>query len=256
MNEEKIYDTSNVDERRKFFEINPDGLKTQEFSLKEREEVERFAKLIKNYVNEETHLPFHWIDLPRWFDKCMTMEECGGRLFSAILDLKITFVFIDFYRTIPGFKSINSKESPNILVDVDVFKEKIVLLHDNIDMAIRFRTFYDKYMGVLVLLLCPDMYKSYLKAKSRKEYFKKIMCGYIDSDTLDSIFETISCLDERYRTAEVHQTGRMRKWVLGGRDCFVDNAVELGGFFNSILSLSDWLDTMLDKGSSSIKLRI
>lgn len=244
---QKIYTTFDVDERRKFFGIDTDVLKNQEFSLKNKEEVMRFAELIQNYVEEETHLPFHWIDLPRWFDKCMAMDENGGRLFSAILDLKITFalVFIDFRRTFHWFEAVNSKESPSILTDANVFKEKITLLHDNIDMAIRFRTFYDKFMGVLVLLLCPEKYKSYLKADSHKKFFLKNMSGYIESELLNSIFATISCLDERYRTAEVHQTGRMRKWVLGGRDCFVDNAVELEGFFNSILSLSDWLDSLL-----------
>lgn len=250
-NEQKpnIYNTSNVDERRKFLGIDVDVLKNQEFALENREEVVKFSELIQCYVEEETHLPFHWIDLPCWYDKCMTMEENGPRLFSAILDLKITFafVFIDFNKTMPGFKALNSKDSPNILTDANAFKEKMALLHDNIDMAIRFRTFYDKFMGVLVLLVCPDKYKSYLKAKSRKEHFKKIMCGYIDPDSLDPIFETISCLDDRFRTAEIHQTGRMRKWVLGGRDCFVDNVVELWGFFNSILNLSDWLDSLIEK---------
>lgn len=247
-----------MDERRKFFGIDVDALKRQEFSLKTQEEVLRFAELIKNYVEGETHLPFHRIDLPRWFEKCMKMEENGGRLFSAILDLKITFafVFIDFYRTIPGLKLMNNKVYPNILTDENVFKEKIALLHDNIDMAIRFRTFYDKFMGVLVLLLCPEEYKKFLKADSRKKYFKNIMFGYIDSEPLDSIFATISSLDEKYRTAEVHQTGRMRKWVLGGRDCFVDNAVELGGFFNSILGLSDWLDTMLADPSNQNRFSV
>lgn len=249
VNTEMIYNTSNVDERRKFFGIDADVLKNQEFSLKNRKEVVKFAELIQCYIEEKTQLPFHWIDLPRWYDKCMTMEESGGRLFSAILDLKITFafVFIDFYRTIPGFKTLNSKESPDVLTDANAFKEKMTLLHDNIDMAIRFRAFYDKFMGVLVQLVSPDKYKSYLKAKSRKEHFKKIMCGYIDTDSLDSIFEAISCLDNGFRTAEVHQTGRMRKWVLGGRGCFVDNAVELGGFLNSILKLSDWLDSLIEK---------
>lgn len=244
---QKIYNLSDVDERRKFFGIDANVLKSQEFSMKNKEEVVRFTELIQCYVEEETHLPFHWIDLPRWYDKCKTMDENGPRLFSAILDLKITFafVFIDFNKTMPGFKALNSKESPNILTDVNTFKEKMALLHNNIDMAIRFRTFYDKFMGVLVLLLCPEKYKSYLKAHSRKEFFMNKMCGYIDSKLLDSIFSTISYLDDSYRTAEVHQTGRMRKWVLGGRDCFLDNAVELESFFNSILSLSDWLDSLI-----------
>lgn len=163
VNKEKIYNTSNVYERRKFLGIDVDVLKDQEFSLKNKEEVIKFTELIKNYLEEEIHLPFHWIDLPCWFDKCMMMEENGGRLFFAILDLKITFAFV-----------------------------------------------------------------------------------FIDFHTW--VYATISCLDERFRTAEVHQTGRMRKWVLGGRDCFVDNVVELSGFFNSILSLSDWLDTQLEEG--------
>lgn len=246
---EKIYSTFDVEERRKFFGIDADLLKNQEFSLKNKEDVVRFVELIQGYVEEETHLPFHWIDLSRWFDKCMTKEENGARLFSAILDLKITFafVFVDYHRTLPGLKLLNSKESPNILTEANIFKEKIALLHDNIDMAIRFRTFYDKFMGVLVLLLSPEKYRSYLKANSRKEFFLKNMCEYLDSKSIGSIFATISCLDNRYRTAEVHQTGRMRKWVLGGRDCFVDNAIELGGFFNSILSLSDWLDKLLEE---------
>lgn len=87
-NEQKpyIYNTSNVDERRKFLGIDVDVLKNQEFALENREEVVKFSELIQCYVEEETHLPFHWIDLPCWYDKCMTMEENGPRLFSAILD--------------------------------------------------------------------------------------------------------------------------------------------------------------------------
>lgn len=145
---------ANIEERHKFFGIDADAVNRQMFSLNNKEEVERFSELIESYVNEETHLPFHGIDLPRWLDKCMAMEEIGGKLFPAILDLKITFafVFIDFYKTIPGYEALNSKETPNIMSDPALFKKKIALLHDNIDMAIRFRTFYDKLMGVLVLM--------------------------------------------------------------------------------------------------------
>lgn len=244
-----IYNSSNIEERRKFFGIDAAAVKAQEFSLKNKDEVMKFSDLIMNYVEEETHLPFHWIDLPRWFDKCMSMSETGGRLFSAILDLKITFafVFIDFYRTIPGYKAMNDKESQNILTDPNLFKEKMDLLHSNIDMAIRFRTFYDKLMGVLVLLFCPEKYKKFGSSGSRKSDFKKLLSGRIDSDFLDSQFAIISSLDDHFRTAEIHQTGRMRKWVLGGRDCFVDNALDLGGYFNNILALADWLDALIDE---------
>lgn len=248
------YNSANVEERRKFFGIDADAVKAQEFSLNNKDEVVKFSDLIKNYVEEETHLPFHWIDLPRWFDRCMRMNENGGRLFSAILDLKITFafVFIDYHRTIPGYKAMNCKETPCILTDPNLFKEKMDLLHSNIDMAIRFRTFYDKLMGVFVLLFCPERYKKFDSSRSRKAEFKKLMQDQIDPESLDSLFAIISSLDDNFRTAEVHQTGRMRKWVLGGRDSFVDNVVDLGGYFNNILDLADWLDELIDENQEAV----
>lgn len=244
------YNSANAEERRKFFGIDPDAVKSQEFSLHDRGEVERFSELVRSYVEDETHLPFHGIDLLRWYDRCKEMDKDGGRLFAAILDLKITFafVFIDFYKTIPGLESINCKESLNIMSNPLLFKRKMTMLHDNIDVAVRFRAFYDKFMGVLVLLLCPEKYKKFGKSGSRKEDFKKILEGYIDSDSLDSLHITIAELDDTFRTAEVHQTGRMRKWVLGGRDCFVDNVIVLDGYFNSILGIANWFDELLDEG--------
>lgn len=240
--------SADAEERREFFGIDAETIKAQEFSLNDKSEVSRFSDLIIEYVDEETHLPFHGMSLSRWFEKCMRMEENGGRLFSAILDLQITFafVFIDFYRTTPGYKAINDKESLNLLSDPNVFKEKIALLHDNIDMVVRFRSFYDKLMGVLVLLFCPDKFKKLGSSGSRKSDFKKLMNGYIDSESLDSLFAIISSLDDRFRTAEVHQAGRMRKWVLGGKDCFIDSALDLGGYFNHILCITNWLDELID----------
>lgn len=100
---------------------------------------------------------------------------------------------------------MNCKETPSILTDPNLFKEKMDLLHSNIDMAIRFRTFYDKLMGVLVLLFCPERYKKFGSSGSRKADFKKLMQDQIDPESLDSLFAIISSLDDNFRTAEVHQ---------------------------------------------------
>lgn len=215
--------------------------------MKNRDEVVRFSELLDYYVHDEAQLPFHGIDLLRWYDYCMKIGNGGGRLFSAILDLKITyaFVFVDFHRIVPGLKVVNQKDTPDVLADPMSFKEKMTLLHSNIDMVIRYRSFYDKFMGVLVLLLCPDKYRKFGSSGSRKSDFKKIMVDYIDFESLDSLYTIISSLDNDFRTAEVHQTGRMRKWVLGGRDCFVDNSVKLGGYFNNILTHANWLDELI-----------
>ena len=249
MEEQDFNNTANVEHRRKFFGIDAEEVKNQEFSLSGKDDVEKFDVFIKNYVEEETHLPFLGFNLPRWYEKCRAMGANGGRLFASILDLNITlaFVFIDFSKTNPGHETINCREYPDILSDHVLFKKRIVLLHDTIDMAIRYRSFYDKLMGVLVLLFCPSEYHSFIKADSRKKEFKKKMSGIMDSEFLESLYTIISQLDDRFRTAEIHQAGRMRKWVLGGRDSFLDNAIDLEGFFNSILNLAIWVDKLVDE---------
>lgn len=53
----KLYsNTANADDRREFFGIDADAMKGQEFSLKGRDEVEMFSKLIDDYVNDEAHI--------------------------------------------------------------------------------------------------------------------------------------------------------------------------------------------------------
>ena len=128
----------------------------------------------------------------------MTLPK-GGRLFTALVDLKITlaFLFIDSIRATPDGNSINRKDDINILSNPVLFKKKLKMLHKNIDIALRYRAFYDKFMGI-------------------------------------------------FRTPEVHQTGRMRKWVLSSQDLFLDNEFDLLGYMNDILNLSIWLDELIE----------
>ena len=74
----------------------------------------------------------------------------GGRLFTALIDLKITlaFLFIDSIRATPDGNSINRKDDINILSNPVLFKKKLKMLHKNIDIALRYRAFYDKFMGI------------------------------------------------------------------------------------------------------------
>lgn len=243
MEEDKVYTTADESKRREFFGIDASSMKEQAFSLHDRQEVVKFSELLESFVEEESHLPFHSIKLPRWFDKCQRIEG-DGRLFAAIQDLKITvaFLFIDFIKSCPDSKSINRQDNPDVLSDADLFRKKMKMMHELIDMAIRFRAFYDKFMGVQVLLFCPERYNSYISAKSRKNVFREMMKEYIASDSLDSLFDSINHLDERFRTPEVHQAGSMRKWVLSSQDYFIDNYVDLTGYFNNVIGLCEWLD--------------
>lgn len=246
MSGKSIYFSANEEDRREFFGIDVSKFKEQEFSLKNQEEVARFNDLLNGYVYDKTHISFTAISLHRWYDKCMSTPR-GGRLFTALIDLKITvaFLFVDSIKAAPDRDSLNREDDNDILADSALFRKRLEMLHKNIDLATRYRAFYDKYMGVLVLTLCPENYDSFLKADSRKKDFCKRMAGYIDESNLRSLMTSISHLDDRFRTPEVHQTGRMRKWIFSSRDLFLDNEIELTGYMNDILNLSIGLDELI-----------
>ena len=246
-NKKVIYSSAVEEDRREFFGIDVNTFKEQEFKLKDKSEVIRFNELLENYVYDEIHISFSAISLPAWFDKCLTIEQ-GGHLFAALFDLKITvaFLFIDSIKAAPDGDSMNRRDDIDILSNPVLFKKKMKMLHENIDLVMRYRAFYDKFMGVLVLAFCPEEYDSFVKADSRKKEFGKKMAGHLDSSDIKSLNASISHLDDTFRTPEVHQTGRMRKWVLSSRDLFLDNEIDLLGYMNDILNLSIGLDELKD----------
>ena len=187
MNQNGFYSSAYKEDRHNFFGIDVNSFKDQEFKLNDKSEVIRFNELLENYVYDEIHISFSAISLPAWFDKCMAIEQ-GGRLFAALFDLKITvaFLFIDSLKAAPDGDSMNRRDDIDILSNPVLFKKKMKMLHENIDLVMRYRAFYDKFMGVLVLAFCPDEYDSFVKADSRKKEFGKKMAGHLDSSDIKS----------------------------------------------------------------------
>ena len=247
MNQNGFYSSAYKEDRHNFFGIDVNSFKDQEFKLNDKSEVISFNELLENYVYDEIHISFSAISLPAWFDKCMAIEQ-GGRLFAALFDLKITvaFLFIDSLKAAPDGDSMNRRDDIDILSNPVLFKKKMKMLHENIDLVMRYRAFYDKFMGVLVLAFCPDEYDSFVKADSRKKEFGKKMTDHLDPCEIKSLNASISHLDDTFRTPEVHQTGRMRKWVLSSRDLFLDNEIDLLGYMNDILNLSIGVDELIE----------
>lgn len=98
-------------------------------------------------------------------------------------------------------------------------------------------------MGLLVLINSPNEYEKYCKAKSRKKKFQSVSSEWVDFPTelqesllqtlqqfpfydelkgksifpvpfVDILLTFIDQLDNKYRTAEAHGTGSIRKWSL------------------------------------------
>ena len=85
-----------------------------------------------------------------------------------------------------------------------------------------------------------------LKQTVARRNLEKKMVGHFDSSSIKSLIASISHLDDTFRTPEVHQTGRMRKWVLSSQDLFLDNEFDLLGYMNDILNLSIGLDELIE----------
>lgn len=240
-------DFSNSEELRNFFNINTEMEQSQRFTLSNRENVISFERMLNKHVETETNVPFHSLNLTRAFGYCMELVETGEKLFAALLDLKITiaFLFIDAIKYAPDFNALNRKDGSNILEDESLFNKKMRMLHHNIDLAIRYRAFYDKLMGVTVMLLNPSKYEDYNKAKSRKKLFPSLVKGLLDDDSIATLIEQVTCLDENYRTPEVHKTGSMRTWVLTSQDLFLDKQLNLMNYFNWVLGYADWIDEVI-----------
>lgn len=142
MNQNGFYSSAYKEDRHNFFGIDVNSFKDQEFKLNDKSEVIRFNELLENYVYDEIHISFSAISLPAWFDKCMAIEQ-GGRLFAALFDLKITvaFLFIDSLKAAPDGDSMNRRDDIDILSNPVLFKKKMKMLHENIDLVMRYRAF-------------------------------------------------------------------------------------------------------------------
>ena len=136
--------------------------------------------------------------------------------------------------------------------DAHVFAAKFDILHTSIGFAVRCRAFWDKAIGILFLLYDDTRYDSFVKAKSRRKFFRKRAVQWppisdhianalkkVDVDELASLpgapdyatkppfqgspdsappfhehlLQIVDTLDE-VRTAEVHGAGILRKWSL------------------------------------------
>lgn len=254
-----MYDLSNSEELRSFFNINTDLEQSQRFTLHNREEVETFETMLHKHVEAETHLPFHSLNLIQAFDYCMALKENGAKLFAALLDLKITiaFLFIDAIKYAPDFNALNRKDGSNILEDEALFNKKMKMLHHNIDLAVRYRAFYEKLMGVMIMLYNPSQYGRF-DSRGKKEgslsKFKKIIEGYIDDEIILPLIEQVTYLDYNYRTPEVHKIGSMRTWVLTSQDLFLDKQLNLMNYFNWVLYYADWIDSVISFNKEKVDI--
>ena len=228
------------------------------FSIQSLQEAKRFESLFNKYAAAKTGVSGN----PDTKDYLTTLylhcqEHCTtGHLFNAVLDLEFTYLFmhVDVGVCAGLWNERFSPKHPqveSILQDFHKFSGKMDILCSFNSFAFRCRSFWDKYLGILVLLYDEEKYNQYYKGQSRKRAFRKIAAGWLEisshikislartvnmlnsqdgsrtaqgtdmekegiafpSPFIETFLELIENLDI-IRTAEAHGTGMLRKWSL------------------------------------------
>ena len=166
--------------------------------------------------------------------------ERVDRLFVAVYDLELTFLFMEIDTCSAAgvhnlqFAPGRPYEDSVPLLDDGTFAGKMDTLQHLTAFALRCRAFWDKVMGVLVLLCDPANYEYFAKASSRKRCFAKYAAVWPDppphllrfledpnfrgldpNPRFPQILERVMEHLEAIRTAEAHGTGTLRKSTLG-----------------------------------------
>ena len=229
------------------------------FQIRTPDEAENFENFLNQYYRSPSVGEVNGI-VPENYIKTLYLycheHRKNGRLFYAVIDLELTYLFMmkDCFAAGGVLNQLLTKDKfpvESILENFQNFSGKMEVLYRLNSFAFRCRAFWDKYMGVLILLYEREKYDEYSKAKSRKKSFRTIaskwdnfsphiqkglarialslgqplglkddMTKHLENNGipfpepfLEIMLKIIDALD-CIRTAEAHGTGTLRKWSL------------------------------------------
>jgi hypothetical protein len=104
---------------------------------------------------------------------------------------------------------------------------------------LRYRAFWDKLMGFLILAYLPDNYEEFRRAKSRKRKFVQLAkeSTFLGEEFADNVSKLIEDFDRKFRTPEAHGTGSLRKWSFLMEDPISNPQSELLSCWNALNSI-------------------
>jgi hypothetical protein len=192
-------------------------MKVTEFHISCAEEATRFDNAQAAYRASIGLSPWPHFSIREAFEAFD--GDYGKRIFAALMDLQLQHTILEHdlqvIRTELNTDYCDAeRKSRNVLTDL-FFARRMRLYQAASNCTLRTRAIWDKIMGVLILILSPSEYESWLRKDSRKSAFGKLAepWGEYGGKTAERIQRVVSSLDQRFRTAEAHGTGRLRKWV-------------------------------------------
>ena len=232
------------------------------FQVSSLQEAEDFATYISRYGGLTTSgigydIGDHIRNMYNYSRVHSTSDRINGKLLNAYIDLELTYLFMMKDSLKAGgiqnrLHDIGKTELGSVLDDFDLFSGKMDILYSLSAFSFRVRAFWDKYMGVLILLYEDQKYEKYIKAGSRKSFFvrnaqkwpeisihlrkcltnivrtwlihsgQRVVVKEIDNEKLVipfpdpflGILGEIIAMVDAVRTPEAHGAGFLRKWTL------------------------------------------
>ena len=192
---------------------------TELFQLKDRNDIEKFEELMDEYGDTVPLGLVNHFSLLKAYDFISDRED-RNRIIASLVDIKINTAFLSQDLTSIGADAnqIISLAKTNILQShaldsKDTFIQRINLHCHISNFVTRYRALWDKIMGFFILFFLPCEYELFIKAKSRKKKFKQVALSiaFFPKDYVISLEKLLENFDNKYRTAEIHGTGTLRK---------------------------------------------
>ncbi|AMO69923.1 hypothetical protein DOK_16643 [gamma proteobacterium BDW918] len=141
-------------------------------------------------------------------------------IYYMAVDLKL-----NLYNLFSTIRELEALRSRSCMQEMFSFHNKWV------NFVAVYRSFYDKFMNVAVKAGYPEKYDSFDRARSKAKTFRKIALEngavYLEKVEMFLAFpeefvlwtnEFINKINDQYRTAELHGSGKARKWVFTESD--------------------------------------
>lgn len=154
---------------------------------------------------------FPLLDLEEWF--CNHPQH--GKIMASLVDLKLTWFFTDsdFVSACLVYQDkLHFRRLPSYTYN-EIAASRISFLNHANSFVLRCRAFWDKLMGLLLLIFASDYPNSGSGKRSPRKRFLKRAPNFLEHESVDSIASLLTLLND-HRTPEAHADGSMREWVL------------------------------------------
>lgn len=216
-------------------------------------EAEEFERHLEIYVKSKTgHKPLSHYSLAR-IKRALEHETAGGRLFAALVDIRINVALIELHVIALGKlanSSLDLTEAKTFaLTDIQSFEIRMDIHDHSNAFVFRFRSLWDKIMGLFVLRFEPDKYDTFCQAKSKKASFRKIFSSHalIGDEFVTHALSAVQAFDDRLRTSEAHGTGALRKSTFTWEDLQKSPPLYLIGYWNFLNEILHIVAGIFDK---------